>query len=299
MAGMDPTYISPGLVVPTLLARFRVVLVGTTHPGNIGAAARAMKTMGLARLSLVAPARFPAAEATAMASGADDLLVQAEIFPTLAAALAGVGIAVGATARRRGLPWPVAAPRDAAPALIGAAATGIEVALVFGREQSGLTNEEIAHCHRLLAIPSAEGFSSLNLAAAVQILAYEIRLAAATAEQAAAPIQQRAHHGEGPATGADLEGLFQHLFATLAAIDFYDPVKPKRLIPRLRRLFLRTGLLESEVHILRGILTAVDKLTAHRAQIGGLPDDGAGDDLLVSPPPAPPEQPPRRTDGSG
>jgi tRNA (cytidine32/uridine32-2'-O)-methyltransferase len=263
------------------LQRFRIVLVGTTHPGNIGSVARAMKTMGLSRLSLVAPVRFPAAEATAMACGADDLLVRAEIFPTLAEALVGVGTVVGTTARRRGLPWPVTTPREAMAELATLAAAGEEVALVFGRESAGLSNEEIGHCGRLLVIPTAPDFGSLNLAAAVQVLAYEARLAVGPLDNARpvpAVVARLRRPGEARATAGELEGFYQHLFATLAAVDFFDPAKPRRLVPRIRRLFHRASLLESEVQILRGFLTAVDRIARHRAPAPPAADDRAAED---------------------
>ncbi|MGF1529242.1 MAG: RNA methyltransferase [Candidatus Competibacterales bacterium] len=232
----------------------RVVLVATSHPGNIGAAARAMKTMGLTELWLVAPeAPFPCAEATAMASGADDVLHRARVVSSLDEAIADCGLVLGTTARPRQLASQACEPRDAAQLAVAAAANR-PVALLFGRERSGLTNAELDHCQRLVHIPTAPGYRSLNLAAAVQIIAYELwRAAADFAAGTEGP-------GEVPATAAELERLYHHGRQVLVAIDFLDPANPRQLMRRLRRLFHRTGLTSLEVNILRGILTAVDKI---------------------------------------
>ncbi len=162
----------------------RVVLVETSHPGNIGAAARAMKTMGLTQLALVRPRHYPSAEASARASGATDLLDQAGVFDTLPEALDGCGLVIGASARQRALPWPLIAPRECGRRVVEAASRG-EVGLVFGREQSGLTNDELQRCNLLVQIPANPAYSSLNLAMAVQVIAYEIRVAAGGESRAA------------------------------------------------------------------------------------------------------------------
>jgi tRNA (cytidine32/uridine32-2'-O)-methyltransferase len=227
----------------------RIVLVGTTHPGNIGAAARAMRNMGLDRLSLVAPREFPSPEASARAAGADDILASARVCGTLEEALSGCRFVVGASARLRALPWPALTPREAAPRLLAEAAQG-ETAVVFGRESSGLTNEELARCHALLHIPADAGFSSLNLAMAVQIVAYELRLAAL----GDTPPAER---GEPLATAEDLERFYEHLEAALVAAGFLNPANPRHLMLRLRRLFNQALPEENEVRILRGILTAL------------------------------------------
>lgn len=228
----------------------RIVLVGTTHPGNIGASARAMKTMGLEQLVLVAPQHYPSAEATARASGADDMLYRARIETSLAAALAECTLVMGASARRRGLSGPELTPRQAACELLQVAARA-PVALVFGRESSGLSNDELDRCHHLVRIPANPDYSSLNLAAAVQVLAYELRLAA-LASQALTPAPVS------PAPAAETEHFYAHLQQVLLAIGFLNPANPRHLMRRLRRLFNRARPDQTEVNILRGILTAVE-----------------------------------------
>lgn len=230
----------------------RVVLVETSHPGNIGAAARALKNMGLRRLSLVAPAAFPHEEATARASGAEDLLAQAEVFDTLAESLAGASWVVGASARLRSIRWPVIDARACGERVVAEAARG-EVALVFGRERSGLSNDELDLCHQLVHIPADPAFSSLNVAQAVQVLSYEIRMAQ-LGERPLAP-QPQEHP---PATGAEMEGLYAHLEQTLYALEFITPERPGNMMRRLRRLLARAQPDRNEVNILRGILAAVN-----------------------------------------
>jgi TrmH family RNA methyltransferase len=234
-----------------LASRIRVVLVETSHPGNIGAAARAMKTMGLNRLYLVQPARFPCAEATAMASGADDLLVNAVVCETLPEALRDAGFVVGTSARPRAVSWPMMTPCECATQVIESARGG-EVALVFGREHSGLTNEEVDLCHALVKIPTAPEYSSLNLAAAVQILAYEIFQAGqGTGASLIQPVESPS------ATQEQMERLYAHLEAAMIDVGFLNPAHPKRLQRRLRRLFNRAQLDQNEMNILRGFLAAV------------------------------------------
>jgi tRNA (cytidine32/uridine32-2'-O)-methyltransferase len=233
------------------------VLVETTHPGNIGASARALKTMGLRRIHLVNPSRFPCVEATAMASGADDLLVNAVICKNLEEALSGCGLVVGTSARLRAIPWPVLDPRACGQRAAQAAVHG-EVAIVFGREHSGLTNDELELCHAMVRIPAAPDFSSLNLAAAAQILAYEIRHSALDHEAAASEPQRQ---DSPPATLEQMQELYTHLERVMTEVGFYDPAKPRRLMRRLRRLFNRMELDQNEMNILRGFLAAVeDKL---------------------------------------
>lgn len=235
-----------------MLEHVRVVLVETTHPGNIGAAARAMKNMGLERLYLVDPKSFPHADATARASGADDILARAVVCSDLAEAVAGCTRVFGCSARRRTLGWPEVDARGCATL---AASWSGEVALVFGREHSGLSNREMDLCNDLLYIPSNPEFSSLNVAAAVQVVAYELRLAASAPGAAAAPA------GEPLAGADDLERFYVHLEETLVHIGFLDPENPRQLMRRLRRLFNRTGLEQTELNILRGILTETGKRT--------------------------------------
>jgi len=231
-----------------MLEQIRIVLVGTTHPGNIGAVARAMKTMGLDNLSLVAPKQFPSAEATARASGADDLLARARVCGDLVEAIEGCRLVVGASARLRTVHWPQMEPRECARELLAQAAEG-PVAILFGRESSGLSNQELDRCSHLVHIPSNPEFSSLNLAAAVQILTYEIRVASAGGE-ATAPAPR-------PVASADaMEGFFAHLEQTLVALRFANPNQSRKLQRRLRRLFFRAAPDTEELNILRGILSA-------------------------------------------
>lgn len=246
-----------------LISNIRIVLVGTTHPGNIGAAARAMKTMGLSRLYLVQPKRFPCAEATARASGADDILTAAQICETLPEALTGAGMVIATTARVRALPWPLMEPRQMAKTLI-TQTTSNECAIVFGREDSGLSNQELQFCHAAVTIPAADNFSSLNLAAAVQILAYEIRLAWLLSNET-----ERSKPSVSLATSEQMELFYAHLEQAMIDLDFFNPEKPKQLLRRLRRLFNRAGLEVSEVQILRGLLTAAQKAANKSAKKPG------------------------------
>lgn len=229
----------------------RVVLSRPSHPGNIGASARAMKTMGFTELALVQPRYFPDPDATAMAASAADVLERATVHETLEAALADCTLAVGFSARGRDRSHPPMALRDAAAAIHQAATTG-RVALVFGNETSGLSNEELLRCQRLVSIPANPEYSSLNLAAAVQIACYELATAAGAHPLPAA--------GAGvAATGDDTRGLFEHLEAAVSESGFVDPEKPGRFMERMRRLFARTGLEREEVKLLHGILQAFEK----------------------------------------
>jgi len=239
------------------LDRVRVVLSQTSHPGNIGAAARACKTMGLSRLWLVAPQRFPDPEAEARASGAGDLLASARVVDTLAEALSGTVAAVALTARPREIAAPQVAPREAAERLLALTDEG-EVALVFGNEQAGLSSEDASLCSLLCQIPTSRVYSSLNLASAVQILAYEMRLAAgATTLRTAGPDLEAAGFDE-------IEGLHAHLLQVMAALEFYDPQNPRRLEPKLRRFIARARPLREDVNILRGLLTAMERRMSER-----------------------------------
>ncbi|MEE4995947.1 tRNA (cytosine(32)/uridine(32)-2'-O)-methyltransferase TrmJ [Pseudomonas alliivorans] len=243
-----------------MLQNIRVVLVGTTHPGNIGGAARAMKNMGLSRLVLVDPRIFPSPDADARASGATDILEGAQVVATLEEALAGCRLVLGTSARDRSLPWPMLDPRASGVKVVEQAGQGAEVALVFGREHAGLTNEELQRCHFHVHIPSDPGFSSLNLAAAVQVLSYEVRMSwLAACEQPAHDEPSRMAHNAELATMDEMEGFYGHLEATLVAIGFLDPEKPRHLMARLRRLFGRSEVEHSELSILRGILTETQK----------------------------------------
>lgn len=242
------------------LGNIHVVLVGTTHPGNIGASARAMKTMGLKHLVLVEPQSFPSAEATAMASGADDILSTARICTSLDEAVRGCGLVIAASARTRSIAWPQLDP-DQCAEQISRQAAETAVAIVFGREHSGLSNAELDRCHAMVQIPTQAGFRSLNVAAAVQILAYVIRAKMLGPADTDRP---RRLDGVAPATAEELRALYAHLEATMTAVGFYDPAKPRRLMRRLKRLFNRSLLDHNEVQILRGFLAAVDERLKRR-----------------------------------
>lgn len=242
-----------------MLDQIRIVLCETTHPGNIGAAARAMKTMGLEHLVLVAPKDYPSAEATARASGADDLLARARVVGRLEEALTGVGFAVGTSARLRRIPMPQLAPREAARRAVAEAAAQ-PVAVLFGRERSGLTNDEIDRCHALVNIPANPDYGSLNLGAAVQVLSYELRLAALAGDGSGT--EQGSRHR--PATAEQLERFFEHLKETLLEIGFLDPRQSESMQRRLRRLFQRARPDDTEIHILRGILSRAQQAVRRR-----------------------------------
>jgi tRNA/rRNA methyltransferase len=233
------------------LDNVRIVLSHTSHPGNIGGAARAMKTMGLDALYLVNPKSFPDAAADARATGAQDLLERARVCASLDEALAGTVLAVACTARSRDLAHEVLSARQAGPVLLEHALQG-PVALVFGTEMSGLTNEETGKCQVLAHIPTNPDYSSLNLAAAVQVMAYELRTA--LPEVAAMGARPRAL-----ATFEDVEYFYQRLEKILVETEFLDPEQPKRLMARLRRLFARARLEAQELNILQGMLTAIRK----------------------------------------
>lgn len=236
-----------------MLDNIRVVLSHTTHPGNIGAAARAMKTMGLGRLYLINPRLFPDPQAVAMAAGADDVLRDAVLCGSIDEALHGVVYTVAMTARLRDISIEVKTPREAMPLLLQQAATR-PVALLFGTEMSGLTNEEMGRAQVLVNIPSHPDFSSLNIAAAVQVMAYELAVAA----QSYQPVTSETH----PASHEQVEGFFAHLQKTLAEIGFFTTQNPARLMQRLRRLYARTRLEQEEINILRGILSVTTEYNA-------------------------------------
>jgi tRNA (cytidine32/uridine32-2'-O)-methyltransferase len=237
-------------LIKSQLARVRVVLINTTHPGNIGATARAMKVMGLSSLHLVTPSIFPNAEATAMASGADDLLQSATIHDSLDAALLGCSLVLGTSARLRSLPMPMLDARKASQQAL-AEVNRHDIAILFGRERYGLTNEEMQRCQYLVNIPSNPAYSSLNLAQAVQIIGYELRVAALGGAGISVPPADWE-----PVDDSQMEGLFEHLEQTLLDLRFLNPKQPKRLMMRLRRLFNRARPDQNEINILRGILKA-------------------------------------------
>ncbi len=244
-------------------ANIRIVLVNTTHPGNIGAVARAMKNMGLSRLYLVEPSAFPHEEAEWRAVSAADLLESAVVTATLDEAIADCQFVVGTSARGRRIPWPVLDPRACAAQIGERAGQGEEVAIIFGREDRGLTNEELQLCNLHLHIPTNEEYSSLNLAMAVQVVAYELRMYEAGP---ALPAEADAEWDAPFATRENMERFYQHLEETLVGIEFLDPAAPRQLMSRLRRLYGRVRLDEMELNILRGILTETQKWVARGKQ---------------------------------
>ncbi len=247
-----------------LLQPIRIVLINTSHPGNIGAAARAMKTMGLTRLYLVDPQDFPSLEATARASGADDILQNAVICHSLPEALQDCTLVAGTTARERAIAAPFAEPREVAGQLLTEAQQGGEAALVFGRECSGLSNAEIDCCQLLAHIPTDADYSSLNLGAAVQVLSYELRLAALTAQAAEegdmdTPDSTSPHPLDRRANFQELDSFYTHLEAVLTRLEFLDLSNPRLIMRRLRCLYDRAAPSVRELNILRGSLSATQK----------------------------------------
>ncbi len=242
------------------LDRIRVVLVNTSHPGNIGAAARAMKNMGLSRLWLVAPKEFPAPRAVWRAANALDVLDAAVVVDSLDEAVADCGLVVGTSARDRRIPWPLITPRECGRRAVSEAGAH-DVALVFGREDRGLSNDELQKCTYHVHIPANPDYSSLNLGAAVQVLCYEARMAAL--ENEAGELPDLNDWDVPPARSADIELYFQHLEQALGDIGFHDRDNPRQTMARLRRLYGRIRLDEMELSILRGVLTAMQN-AAHR-----------------------------------
>lgn len=245
--------------IDDLVARIRYVLVRTSHPGNIGSAARAIRTMGFRRLELVTPAQFPDREASALAAGADDVLENAGVHAALVDGLAGCQLALGLSARRRGVNLPEISPREAAQQVLAVAARGAQVALVFGNERSGLANEELAYCHAMVRIPSVDDFSSLNLSQAVQVMAYELRVA--MLEENPEPIPQ-VQHDQAPAEAVQMEQFYVHLAQMLDDIEFHKGREPTTIMLRLRRLFQRAQPDERELRVLHGILADAQRMAA-------------------------------------
>ncbi|MEO6966903.1 MAG: RNA methyltransferase [Rhodanobacteraceae bacterium] len=234
--------------------QLRFVLSRTSHPGNIGAAARAIRTMGFDRLFLVAPQRYPHPQVTAMAAGADDVLDQLVVTGNVPDAIADCTLVLGLSARRRDVPLRELTPRAAAAEIVIELGEGAEVALLFGNEQSGLDNDELALCHAMVRIPSVEDFSSLNLAQAVQVMAYEARFALHDArDEVPAP-------RDPPASAGQMEAFFAHLFQTLQDIEFHKGRSPMTIERRLRRLFLRAQPDARELRVLHGILADAQRM---------------------------------------
>ncbi|WP_227593055.1 RNA methyltransferase [Kangiella spongicola] len=243
------------------LDQIKIVLCQTSHPGNIGAAARAMKTMGLKHLVLVNPKQFPSEEAVARSSGATDVLEQATIASSLEEAVADCRLVIGTSSRNRALPWPLIEPREIST-IIEKEPTAMPMAIVFGRESTGLHNEELQLCHYHVNIPANPEYMSLNLAAAVQVICYECRLLALAHDET----ESDANHandelvsGENKATVQQTEGLYRHFESVMTETGFFDPKEPKLLPARLHRLFAKAQLTEAEVNILRGFLASMTK----------------------------------------
>lgn len=240
----------------------RFVLVRTSHPGNIGSAARAIRTMGFDQLQLVRPARFPDPEATALAVGASNVLERAGVHTELVDALSGCHRVFGLSARRRGITLPELSPREAAGDVHAALARGESVAMMFGNESSGLDNQELSHCHAMVRIPSVADFSSLNLAQAVQVMAYELRMAALGAGDDAAAQAAPAEPDDALADAAQMEQFYTHLREMLDAVEFHKGRSSETIMLKLRRLFQRARPDQHELRILHGILA--DAMRASR-----------------------------------
>ncbi|MGZ5601471.1 MAG: RNA methyltransferase [Methylobacter sp.] len=241
-----------------MLSTIKIVLVETTHPGNIGAVARAMKNMKMHNLWLVSPKIFPSADATSRASGADDVLAGATVCQTLQEAVADCQLVIGASARGRTISWPEITPRECAEQIFSLTSGAIhispgdKVAIIFGRENSGLKNHELDLCHFLLRIPCNSEYSSLNIAAAVQVVCYELFVASGLAPQEEIVVGDKG--GEPLATAAQMESFYTHMAEALTDIGFMHPAKSKSIMRRLRRIYNRIQLDSKELDILRGIL---------------------------------------------
>lgn len=248
-----------------MLDRIRIVMIETSHPGNIGAAARAMKTMGLSDLRLVSPKEFPCAEATARASGAAEILENAQVCDSVGEALADAELVIGTSARQRRIPWPSVTARQLAEKVAGE--DNIKVAILFGREDRGLTNEELQRCHLHVSIPANSEYGVLNVASAVQLIAYELRMAIVGDEIERPDARSRRHTmvlpelvwDEPPASSEDVERMLEHLQRVSIRAGFLNPDNPAQVVTRLRRLFMRARPDKMEVSILRGVLSGVEK----------------------------------------
>jgi len=259
--------------INSLFPAVRIVLIETSHPGNIGATARAMKNMGLTRLVLVNPYDFPSEKAVARAVSAADLISSAMVVSTLDEAIAGCQLVLGTSARNRRIPWPMLDPRGCGEKVVAEQASGGEIAILFGREDRGLTNDELQKCHFHINIPTGEAYSSLNLAMAAQVLCYELlqallakqgRADEALASGASAPEPVEQAWDQTYAASDTVEHLFAHLEETLIQVEFHDPENPRQLMNRLRRMFNRIRMDQMEVNIMRGFLTSINKLAARK-----------------------------------
>lgn len=239
------------------LNNVKIVLVETSHTGNMGSAARAMKTMGLTNLCLVNPIIKPDSQSISLAAGASDIIKQAQIFSSLEAAVADCSLVIGTSARPRSLQWPNLTPKECGDKIIAEVCRHAQVALVFGRERVGLTNGELQKCHFHVSIPANPDYSSLNLAMSVQVLSYEIRMSLLSAQEASIKLDEQ-DVNEYP-KDEDIERFYQHFEQTLLQTGFINPHHPGQIMGRLRRLFTRARIEQQELNILRGILTSIDK----------------------------------------
>ena len=255
---------NPAATAP--FANIRIVLVNTSHPGNIGGTARAMKNMGLGRLYLVAPQDYPSDKAVWRSAGATDVLDNAVVVDTLDEAIAGCSLVVGTSARERRIPWPLLDPRQCGES-VWAEAGQHEVAIVFGREDRGLTNEELHKCNYHVHIPANPEYSSLNLATAVQVICYEVRMA--YLHQAEGNTLPQHQWDMPPADAGALDSYYQHLEQTLSELGFLDPANPKQTMTRLRRLYNRVRMDQMELNILRGVLTAMQNYVYYTGKVVG------------------------------
>jgi tRNA (cytidine32/uridine32-2'-O)-methyltransferase len=244
------------MIEDNLFPELRIVLIETSHPGNIGAAARAMKNMGVTNLTLVKPFVFPSEQAVYRAVSAADVVENAVVVDTLDEAIAGCELVIGTSARDRRIPWPMLEPKTCGDKVVSEHKAGNKVAILFGRESRGLTNDELQKCHYHVNIPTGKEYSSLNLAMAVQVICYEILQSSLAADE----ISAKANWDVKFANSGDMEHLFTHLEETLIEVKFHDPENPRQLMTRIRRMFNRIRLDQMEVNILRGFLTAVNHL---------------------------------------
>ncbi|HNG11330.1 MAG TPA: tRNA (cytosine(32)/uridine(32)-2'-O)-methyltransferase TrmJ [Agitococcus sp.] len=249
-----------------MFSNIRIVLVNTSLPANIGSAARALKTMGLRQLVLVDPKVFPSSEATALASGASDVLANAKVVATLEDAIADCPLVIGASARSRTIPWPMLDAREAGE-LSRIESEKHPVALVFGREDRGLTNEELHQCHYHVPIPSDAEYGVLNVAAAVQVIAYEVRMAHLLAEKGQAPAERTMPLAHAPwdeelVPAKEMEQFFNHFEAALVESGFLDPNNPRQMPTRVRRMFSRLRLDRLEYNLWRGVFSRMQAMAA-------------------------------------
>ncbi len=241
------------------LNNIRIILIETSHPGNIGSAARAMKTMGLSHLYLVKPRYFPDEKATVMSSGATDILEQATVVETLQDAVEGCHMVIGTSARlKRYIRWPIMSSRECGTwvSQFQSEHSNASVALVFGRERTGLTNEELEYCHRLVNIPVNPDYSSLNVASAVQVMSYELSMGASQFQATVQEMASSTRRTDELVSAGEMEGFYQHMEEVLIKVNYLDPAKPRLLMRRLRKLYGRIQLTRSELNILRGMMSA-------------------------------------------